>query len=204
MGKSLPVSGEISEKLYTLFQCDRSKDEKKKVVKMRYFTADPHYGHNNAIEYCNRPWKNSDIMDRKLIEIYNSCVNKEDTGYFLGDFSIKRSGYGQYYINILRKLNGRKILILGNHDTLKPSKYVEYGFESVHTSLEIQIGSHNVVLVHDPAASIMDKKKIFLCGHVHTLFKRLKNVINVGVDVRNYTPVSELEIIEIIEKEILK
>ena len=90
----------------------------------------------------------------------------------------------------------RKILILGNHDSLKPFTYIDLGFESVHTSLELSYNGKDYVLVHDPAASCIDRNRIFLCGHVHDLFKIQRNVINVGVDVWNFFPVS-MEQIEV-------
>ena len=39
---------------------------------MIWLTADPHYMHDAIIESCNRPFKNSVIMDRALIRNYNS------------------------------------------------------------------------------------------------------------------------------------
>ena len=156
-----------------------------------FFTSDPHYGHNNIIEYCNRPFKNSEEMDKCLIKNHNEVVTKDDTTIFVGDFSLRSNQHINYYQSIVRKLNGRKILILGNHDYLKPFTYVNrIGFWSVHTSLEITIEGIDLVICHDPAPSCIDRSKSFICGHVHDLFKVHKNVINVGVDVWDYKPVS--------------
>lgn len=52
-------------------------------------------------------------MDKWLIDLWNSQVCKEDTVYILGDFSFRPSECNK---KILGKLNGKKFLILGNHD----------------------------------------------------------------------------------------
>lgn len=158
---------------------------------MIYFTADLHFGHDACIEYCNRPFKNASVMDRQLIKNWNSVVEDEDTVYVVGDFTLKAPIHKNYIENIVSKLKGSKHLILGNHDRLKPFDYVnDIGFFSVHTSLEV----YGYILNHDPAVACMDFKRTFLCGHVHNLFRTQKNVINVGVDVCNFKPISILDI----------
>lgn len=153
---------------------------------MIYFTADTHYGHENILKYATRPFENVNQMDKVLIRNHNEVVTKEDVVYFLGDFSLKSARYLDYYESILNKLNGRKVLILGNHDELSPFQYIKVGFESVHTSLELS----GLILIHDPAIASMDKTKEFLCGHVHGLFTKCGNAFNVGVDVWGYRPIT--------------
>lgn len=87
----------------------------------------------------------------------------------------------------------RKILVLGNHDELKAFSYIEAGFESVHTSLEV----NGRILIHDPAVATINPNKTFICGHVHTLFLKCSNTINVGVDQFSFMPVQESTIIDI-------
>ena len=135
-----------------------------------------------------------------MVARYNSVVHHNDTVYFIGDLFDLKLGKSQYLVEqMINRLKGRKILILGSHDYLKPFEYVELGFESVHTSL--QVGEF--VLVHDPAVSVVARSKVFLCGHVHTLFDIKENVINVGVDVHNFYPVSEEQIMKLKERCIL-
>jgi calcineurin-like phosphoesterase family protein len=72
-----------------------------------------------------------------------------------------------------------------------PLDAIEVGFQSVHSSLFVE----GIFLAHDPAwaTAIPDGVNMF-CGHIHELFKLVKNskhkVLNVGVDVWDYTPVS--------------
>ena len=51
-----------------------------------WFTADTHYGHQNIIFYCNRPFTNAQKMEQVMIARYRDVVKQEDTVYFLGDF----------------------------------------------------------------------------------------------------------------------
>ena len=155
------------------------------------FTADLHLGHAMSIEYCNKPYKNVDVMDREEIKNYNNIVQPDQDVYIIGDVSLKRKIHSGYYMSVVGQLKGRKHLILGNHDTLNPFTYITTaGFWSVHTSLDITYDGIDMTLVHDPAVSQMDRSRVFICGHVHNLFKTFKNVVNVGVDVWDYKPVT--------------
>jgi len=168
---------------------------------MIYFTADQHFDHENIIKFCERPFKTIRLMNHAIIENNNEIVTNDDIVYHLGDITLR----GPVSINVVRqfigKLKGQKHLILGNHDRLTPKQYLNVGFLSVHTSLELEI--ENLILVHDPALSAVDRKRVFLCGHVHDLFKTIKNVINVGVDQWDFKPVSLPEIREVIENEVI-
>lgn len=163
---------------------------------MKYFTSDQHFGHANIIKYCDRPYATYKIMDKALIDNWNSVIKDEDEVFVIGDFSLTRNH--EMIRSLLEKLNGTKHLILGNHDELKPFSYVNCGFASVHTSLKIE---DTIYLIHDPAsAAVLKKDDILLCGHVHTLFTEIESengvrVINVGVDVRDYKPVSLEELL---------
>lgn len=164
---------------------------------MIYFTADTYYGYVNTI-HTNRPFKNIIDMDNKLIEYYNNIISPEDEVYFIGDFSMKGPENKVYLGRIIKKLKGQKHLILGNHDRLNPFMYIELGFTSVHTSYQLHIPILGYcTLNHDPAIySLINRNDLLICGHIHTLFKKFKNVINVGVDVWEFKPVSVNQIIK--------
>jgi calcineurin-like phosphoesterase family protein len=155
----------------------------------RWFTADQHFGHENILDYCKRPFDRVGQMDRAIILKYREVVKPEDTVYFLGDLTIKSPGYYGYISHIVEQLPGTKILVIGNHDKFDWMKYHEMGFQSVHTILDI--GKY--ILCHDPAFATY-KDRNFLCGHTHTLFLKVRNCYNVGVDVNNFYPVSEEEV----------
>lgn len=159
---------------------------------MVYFTADQHFGHETIIDYCNRPFNRVSKMDHTIIARYRSVVQPEDTVYFLGDLTLLGASRWGSVENIVNQLTGRKILIIGNHDKLDIFRYVDVGFESVHTMLDIG----DYLLVHDPAVATGRNDRKWLCGHVHTVFKFAKNhtVLNVGVDQWSFYPVSMDEV----------
>jgi len=158
---------------------------------MIFFTADLHFGHGNIIQYCKRPFENEQQMNKGLIKNWNSVVSPEDEVFILGDFSIKGKNHEGEFRHILEKLNGIKHLILGNHDVPDPIFLTSCGFWSVHYPYFVV---EEFMCVHDPALTQVYRDRKFLCGHVHDLFKQCKNAFNVGVDVRDYKPISIEEV----------
>ena len=167
-------------------------------ISKTWFTADQHFGHANIIDYCNRPFKNTKRMKQTIVSKYPSLVGKDDVVYFLGDISSWYEMEVSQVAKIIRKLNGHKILILGSHDTFPVFDYVNMGFESVHTYLYLPF--HRLHLAHDPAVSNVLPNDKWVCGHVHNLFKRTKNVVNVGVDVWDFKPVNISEITQLFKE----
>lgn len=83
----------------------------------KFYVADTHFGHENIIGHCSRPFSSVDEMDQYLIDQWNSVVCDDDIVYHLGDLSVPDPVYAR---RIFDQLNGRKILILGNHDEKRP------------------------------------------------------------------------------------
>ncbi len=153
-----------------------------------FFTADEHY----ETMMPGRPFENTDEATTTMIYHHNNVVDPSDTVYHLGDLCHFGEDKFHYYKNLLKRLNGRKHLILGNHDKCDPFFYVDMGFTSVHTSLKIDLGGQELVLSHDPCIHCFLKQEILVSGHTHTLYRCLTSsrAFNVGVDLNYYTPVS--------------
>jgi len=79
-----------------------------------FFTADTHFGHENAIGFDNRPFASVEEMDEELIRRWNNKVGKGDLVYVLGDMIWKT--HNDDAPTLIKKLNGQIILIKGNHD----------------------------------------------------------------------------------------
>jgi len=181
---------------------------------MIYFTSDLHLWNDNIIGYEGRPYYNSEKMTKELVELQNDTLKDEDILYDIGDFSLKSATWIKLYEQIapkFRKIKGRH-LILGNHDSLKPMTYVNLElFNSVHTAFwfehtvfgSVYANTYKFILCHDPCVFQPGLTfDIGICGHVHKLFKEItfgdnKPIINVGVDVRDYKPISIEDIINI-------
>lgn len=158
-----------------------------------WFTSDHHFGHENIIKLCGRPFRSVDEMTESMIASWNSVVKTGDAVWHLGDlFSFKpREVDLDAAVKIIYRLNGYIYLVPGNHDVqpwLKSlsldecSKYVDW-----------QSGAAKLVLCHYPIESWNGKYhgRIHLHGHSHG---KLKTIIprryDVGVDCNNFTPVS--------------
>jgi calcineurin-like phosphoesterase family protein len=157
-----------------------------------WFTADFHFHHTKIIDYSKRPFDDIEIMNETLISNYNDLVKSKDTVYILGDISLKAKISEKY----LSRLNGNKIIIIGNHDvrnikTLK-KKYL------CHDLVVLNIEKQIVVLCHY-AMRTWDRSHYGswnLHGHSHGTLAPLKNQWDVGVDNNDYKPISFEEIKE--------
>jgi calcineurin-like phosphoesterase family protein len=183
-----------------------------------FFTSDHHFNHNNVIAYCGRPFSSVEEMNEHLVYKWNSIVGENDTVYHLGDFSFSITAVEQY----LHRLNGRKVLIPGNHDWCHPSNkksntlekgrliselYLSHGWDEVKLTDTIKVAGTSFNLSHFPYDTedtrftkylLKDKNTPLLCGHVHQHWKTKGNMINVGVDVWDYAPVSSEQIMELL------
>lgn len=155
---------------------------------MKYWvTSDLHLGHNNIIEFCNRPFQDAHEMNKILTNNWNLIVDKSDTVFHLGDFAFK-SRYHVYE----PYFNGKIIYIKGNHDK---EHFIDF--------LSIEWGKFNFFMLHRPPQhrkEIPDFTDICLCGHVHEKWKHQLlddvPVINVGIDQWNYKPIDFQQVIK--------
>lgn len=163
---------------------------------MIFFISDTHFYHDNIIKYCNRPFRNVEEMNKTIIENWNSVVKPTDVVYHLGDFTtadyIPNIKFKDRYIvtarSLLSKLNGKKILIRGNHD-LSKTVCLECGWDRVET----EANERGMVLSHKPKKYI---NLVNIHGHIHNqkpfcyLDENGKVRFNVSVDVTSFKPVS--------------
>lgn len=170
-----------------------------------FFTADSHYSHSNIIKYCNRPYVSVSDMNASFIQKWNNKVKQDDVVYHLGDFLFGKDNYS--FDSIFYRLNGKIILIEGNHDELafkNKDKFAEY-HKGYH---EINIKGQRIVLSHYPIICWNKKKRgaIMLHGHCHynlPITRKESNhigkILDVGVDGNNYEPYSFDDIVQIMK-----
>lgn len=136
-------------------------------------------------------------MNEELINRWNSVVKPEDTIIHCGDFFM---GPINKIDNILSRLNGKIILVRGNHDyKTRIEKYTEHGIE-VKDIYYLSYKGRFFIFCHFPITNEEfmkiireDNSEIIICyGHIHDHApKGLHNgMFHVGVDTNNLSPVS--------------
>lgn len=169
---------------------------------MVFFTADTHFGHANIIRFCNRPFDSVEEMNEALISNWNSRVRGNDTVFIVGDMMFRCPEPEL----ILKRLKGKKRLIVGNHDSSWMNKVdLTKFFYSVDPYLEISDGQHALTLCHYPLLSWKHQKRSYMIhGHIHAdtsmdywpQIASRDNLLNAGCDINNYMPVTFDELFE--------
>ena len=186
----------------------------------RWWTSDHHFGHENIIGYCARPFANADAMNRAMVNRWNDTVSDKDEIWILGDLVL-----GQLTVNLsahVSRLKGRKILVPGNHDTCwtgrkkGPSQTAAYlelgGIERIVDNPDpIELAGETVKLNHFPYNPQDPEHPTrfaqwrpendggwLLCGHIHERWRQNRKQTNVGVDAWNFAPVNDDTISEMI------
>lgn len=127
---------------------------------MLYFTSDPHFGHANIIQHCQRPFASVEEMDNTIIANINNTVGQKDKLYIIGDFCLARKSKTD--IKKVRKyrhwIKCRQVyLIVGNHDPINkdgtPAHFLHDIFTGVYNTLIVRIdkkkyGTNKIFLHH--------------------------------------------------------
>jgi calcineurin-like phosphoesterase family protein len=158
-----------------------------------YFISDTHFGHANAIVYCNRPFVDTDEMDKAMISKWNNTVAKHDKVYFLGDFAMTTNK--ERLAEWFKQLNGNIYMVKGNHDCRKNNFYREIGFKEVYDKPILY--SEFYILSHEPVRLYDNTPYINIHGHLHNEIMTGGKYFNAGVDVNNFTPVLFTDIVKL-------
>ena len=168
--------------------------ESKKVN--RFLISDTHFGHTSTWEKFTledgsplRPFTSTEEMDEAMVDNWNKTVRPQDTVYHLGDVVIARR-----HLETVKRLNGRKILIRGNHDIYKDKDYYGAGFEQIHG---VRVFVDQFILSHIPLHPdcVGERFKRNVHGHLHgnrIMFNGEIDTryLSVCVEQINYTPIS--------------
>lgn len=189
-------------------------DEEAKKI---FFTADTHFSHTNIIKYCRRPFKDVQEHDEELIRRWNEKVPEDALVFHLGDVGF---GDSRRINEILKQLNGKIILVIGNHDWRHIVKDCAWRFDDMTQQVNMKIGKKHIILNHYPMLCFSGAWKGLdaswqLFGHVHTSpytdegldQARLKMLFttqyDVGVDNNGFAPVSYEDVSKIIENQMM-
>lgn len=180
-----------------------------------FFISDTHFGHDWIINFNQRPYANSMLMDTIMIQNWNDVVPQDGLVFVLGDIG---STDQERIIEIFNQLHGEKILVKGNHEDIYHDETLKSIFSEIYDLLYIRLyddvdnKNQDLVLCHYP---MFDWDNYFqgswqLFGHIHTRnlseFITLKSKLfaeqyDVGVDNNDYRPVSYYQVKEIINKQ---
>jgi calcineurin-like phosphoesterase family protein len=157
---------------------------------MMFFIADMHLGHFNILKYCNRPFASIEEMDQTLIDNWNNKISNNDIVYHIGDFCFRNP---EYY---LTQLNGKKHIILGDHDKQiqNNSKKLAIIHREMILKFSIKLNDENVSInLCHWCMRVWPKSHYnswLLFGHSHgRLYPRGKSW-DVGVDNNSFSPLS--------------
>lgn len=179
----------------------------------RFVISDTHFGHASCWAKFKRPdgsplrpFTSTEEMDDTMVDRWNAKVGPKDTVYHLGDVAIARR-----HLATVNRLNGRKILIRGNHDLFKDKDY--YMFEQL---CGVRVFTDKFILSHIPLhpGSVGPRFRVNVHGHTHanevTRYTggTTKNPSGLEIDPRylcvsvehtNYEPISFEEVEERIQ-----
>lgn len=165
-----------------------------------FFCSDHHFGHQNILTFKRddgtplREFDNVDHMHEHIINQHNSVVRPGDKVYFLGDVVMSRKTSA---LQILRYLNGEKVLIKGNHDQCSAAAYLQH-FKDIRGSHQFE----GLIMTHIPIHSeSLARWGLNVHGHLHYNVVKLplsqipdRRYFNVSMERINYTPISLEEI----------
>lgn len=154
-----------------------------------FLISDTHFSHAACLKFTLsdgvtplRAFKSVEEMDETMVERWNKVVKPQDHVYHLGDVAMKRE-----QLKIVRKLNGHKRLIFGNHDIFEAKEYLNVGFEKVMGMrvLDGYIMTH--IPIHPCSLGRFSRN---IHGHLHATQSPGEPYISVCVEQINYTPIS--------------
>jgi calcineurin-like phosphoesterase family protein len=179
--------------------------------------SDYHLNHLNILKYCDHrvpdshdgcaphDWDDVAEMNEKIISNHNSLVAPDDEVYLLGDICM-----GQIIKapDLIRRLNGRKYLIKGNHDKtlhklIKNDENNSDLFIWVKDVIEMSYRYNEkkipLFFSHFPHAAWpgMNQGVIHAHGHLHGSPSGVTGrIIDVGIDTNNLFPYKMDDVIE--------
>lgn len=139
------------------------------ILSNRFVISDTHFGHTNSWEKFKlpngdplRPFTSTEEMDETMIARWNAKVGPHDVVYHLGDVVINRKS-----LHLVKRLNGKKRLVRGNHDIFKDQDYRDVGFDSLYG---VRVFVDKFILSHIPLHPdcITGRFRVNVHGHLHS------------------------------------
>lgn len=155
-----------------------------------WLISDTHFGHENILNFTEedgtklRSFSTAGEMDEVMIRNWNAVVKPDDKVYHLGDVAFAKF---EYVKDIFSRLNGRKVLIKGNHDNwFKLSQYSQFFYDvRAYHILD------KILLAHIPVHPLsLERWRGQIHGHLHNRVVPDQRYLNVSVERIKYTPIN--------------
>ena len=165
---------------------------------MIWVTSDLHFNHPGILRMSRPQFASIEEHNEYIIKKHNEKVGKDDLVYILGDIGFTPI---KALAPLIRRLNGRKILILGNHDKGTVGEYRAMGFIEVYD--HPVFFSNEIILSHEPCQEAYNNPYVFnIHGHTHLNSLKSNNYINVCLEKTNYKPLDLKSLQENIRKQV--
>jgi calcineurin-like phosphoesterase family protein len=157
-----------------------------------FFTADTHFGDGGALGLYRRPFASVAEMDAAMAARWNETVRADDEVWHLGDFARRRTQ--ETMASLLDALHGRKRLVAGNNDGVATRALS--GWAEVTDYAEVMLDGVRLVLCHYALRTWRDMGRgaVNLHGHSHGRLAPMTRQFDVGVDARDFRPVTLTEL----------
>lgn len=136
-------------------------------------------------------------MDKILIDNFFKRVKKKDVVYFAGDLSWDKN-VAEHFLQYIKHDNIEFHFIRGNHDRRLQDSMLKKYCASISLYKDIQINNQKITICHYPmySWSCSHFGAWLLHGHHHRNTEKQfpSKIMNVGIDVNNFSPVSFEEI----------
>lgn len=168
---------------------------------MIWLTSDLHLFHNKDFIYEPRGFTSIEAMNEAIERNWNDTVNNDDEVYILGDLMVGgKAVSNEVGMEVVRRLKGKKHIILGNHDTNTRVKLYqqEASIVEVQYAKIMRYKGRSLYLSHYPTftANLEHEKPkqwiINFFGHTHTkerFFNGIPFMYNVALDAHDNRPV---------------
>lgn len=162
-----------------------------------WVAADHHFGHRNILTFKDNDdkllrgavFKDIEEHDEELIRRHNNLVEPMDRVYLLGDVAINRR-----CLHSLARLNGRLVLVKGNHDIFQLKDYLPY-FDDIRSCVvQRDKDGNKVILSHIPIhPDCLGRFGTNIHGHLHQNKLHDPQYICVSLEHTDYKPIQIFE-----------
>jgi len=177
-----------------------------------FLTSDLHLCHDREFLFKPRGFDSIDDMNNAIVNNWNTTVNTDDEVYILGDIMLNDN---EKAMELLKTLNGRIHIILGNHDT---DNRVQL-YNTLPQVIDIKwadmlnYNKFHFFLSHFPSLTgsleheYLRQMTLNLFGHTHSknrFYNDMPYMYNVAMDAHGCTPVHIDQIIEEMKSKIIE